>query len=298
MRKAARIILGVLFLLSSISKLFSMEGFELYIFTFGAAGFDLCSYLARFIVASEFIIGLGLLSRISYKLFKYATALFLSVFSLFLLWRIAVGDSESCHCMGDIVDLNPLQSFIKNIFLALFLALAWRTEERQINHRKFWVCFSSFAIVAAVFIVVPPDAFYRIGRSSNDINIEEFTSVADSLGYSDGRRMVCLYSATCEHCRNSASKMAGIIRRHDIPVDSVSVIFMQTHHQQDSVSLDFFKRYGEGLELPSSYLHPYSFIPMTNGAMPLVVLFEDGVLVKEFDYFSIDEREIAAFWLR
>ena len=275
-----------------------MESFELYIFTFGAAGFDLCSYLARFIVASELIIGLGLLSRVSYRLFKYATALFLSVFSLFLLWRIAVGDSESCHCMGDIVDLNPLQSFIKNIFLALFLALAWRTEERQINHRKSWVCFSSFAIVAAVFIVVPPDAFYRIGRSSNDINIEEFTSVADSLGYSDGRRMVCLYSATCEHCRNSASKMAGIIRRHDIPVDSVSVIFMQTHHQQDSVSLDFFKRYGEGLELPSSYLHPYSFIPMTNGAMPLVVLFEDGVLVKEFDYFSIDEREIAAFWLR
>ena len=146
--------------------------------------------------------------------------------------------------------------------------------------------------------IVPPDAFYRIGRSSNDINIEELTSVADSLGYSDGRRIICLYSATCEHCRNSASKMAGIIRRHDIPVDSVSVIFMQTHHQQDSVSLDFFKRYGEGLELPSSYLHPYSFIPMTNGAMPLVVLFEDGVLVKEFDYFSIDEREIAAFWLR
>ena len=270
----------------------------MYIFTFGAAGFDFCSYAARLIVAAEFIIGLGLLSRVSYRLFKYATALFLSVFSLFLLWRIAVGDSESCHCMGDIVDLNPLQSFIKNIFLALFLALAWRTEERQINHRKSWVCFSSFAIVAAVFIVVPPDAFYRIGRSSNDINIEEFTSVADSLGYSDGRRMICLYSATCEHCRNSASKMAGIIRRHDIPVDSVSVIFMQTHHQQDSVSLDFFKRYGEGLELPSSYLHPYSFIPMTNGAMPLVVLFEDGVLVKEFDYFSIDEREIAAFWLR
>lgn len=275
-----------------------MEGFELYIFTFGVAGFDLCSYLARFIVASEFIIGLGLLTRVSYRLFKYATALFLSVFSLFLLWRIAVGDSESCHCMGDIVDLNPLESLIKNICLALFLVLAWKAEDRPINHRNLWLCISSSVVMAAVFIVVPPDAFYRIGRSSNDINIEEFTSVADSLGYSDGRRMICLYSATCEHCRNSASKMAGIIRRHDIPVDSVSVIFMQTHQQQDSVSLDFFKRYGEGLELPSSYLHPYSFIPMTNGAMPLVVLFEDGVLVKEFDYFSIDEREIAAFWLR
>lgn len=275
-----------------------MEGFELYIFTFGAAGFDLCSYVARLIVAAEFIIGLGLLSRVSYRLFKYATALFLSVFTLFLIWRIAVGDSESCHCMGDLVDLNPLESLIKNICLALFLVLAWKTEQRPINHRNLWLCISSSAVIAAVFVIAPPDAFYRMGRTSNDINIEELTSVADSLGYSDGRRIICLYSATCEHCRNSASKMAGIIRRHDLPVDSVSVIFMQTHHQQDSVSLDFFKRYGEGLELSYSYLHPYSFIPMTNGAMPLVVLYEDGILVKEFDYFSIDEREIAAFWLR
>ena len=37
-------------------------------------------------------------------------------------------------------------------------------------------------------------------------------------------------------------------------------------------------------------------IPLTNGAMPLVVLFEDGELVKEYDYISIDENEIASFF--
>jgi hypothetical protein len=29
--------------------------------------------------------------------------------------------------------------------------------------------------------------------------------------------------------------------------------------------------------------------------MPLVLLFDEGRLVKEYDYFSIDEKEISAF---
>ena len=70
---------------------------------------------------------------------------------------------------------------------------------------------------------------------------------------------------------------------------------MQTHENQDSVSVEFFNEYGEGLLLPDSYLHPYVFLSLTNGSMPLVVLFEDGSLVKEYDYISIDEKEIAEF---
>jgi hypothetical protein len=89
--------------------------------------------------------------------------------------------------------------------------------------------------------------------------------------------------------------MAGIIRRHNIPTDSVSDIFMQTHENQDSVSTEFFRSHGESLMLPYSYLHPYVFIPVTNGSMPLVLLFDEGRLVKEYDYFSIDEKEISAF---
>ena len=107
---------------------------------------------------------------------------------------------------------------------------------------------------------------------------------------------IFFYSGSCEHCQHCASKMAGIIRRHSIPSERVSVLFMQTHENQDSVAVSFFAESGEGLELPYSYLHPLKFIPLTNGAMPLVVLFEDGELVKEYDYISIDEDEIASFF--
>ena len=35
---------------------------------------------------------------------------------------------------------------------------------------------------------------------------------------------------------------------------------------------------------------------MTNGSMPLIVLMDDGEIVKEYDYLSIDEGEIADFF--
>lgn len=295
LKKIAGILLGVLFILSSIAKLSSMESFELYIFSFGFAGFDLCSFAARFVVIAEFIIGLGLASGQYFRFFRLITALVLTAFSVFLLWRAASGDTRSCHCMGDLVDMNPVQSVLKNLFLGFLLLLSWGSEPRQLKCRRISLITACMATSVIVFAVTPPDALYRIGRTSEDLSVEDFKPIADSLGLSEGRKAVCFYSTGCEHCRHCVAKMSGIIRRNNLPPESFPVVFMQTHENQDSVSVAFFNEYGEGLLLPDSYLHPYVFLSLTNGSMPLVVLFEDGSLVKEYDYISIDEKEIAEF---
>ena len=283
---------------SSLSKLFSMESFELYVFSFEFLSFDLASLFARAVVIFEMLLGLGLVLGLYMKPVKWMTALSLAAFSLFLIWRIYAGDKESCHCMGDLVDMDPLQSLLKNAVLGVFLAVFWKSEDT-----KGWLCrrralvssILALAIVVSVFCITPPDAYFRRGRVSDDLMAEDFKPVADSLGYSSGRRAVCFYSAQCPYCANSASKMASIIRRNGIQAEKVSVLFMQTHTNQDSVALDFFHKHGEDLVLGYSWLHPYRFLPLTNGAMPLVVLFEDGEAVKEYDYLSISESEIADF---
>lgn len=285
-------------MLSAVAKLSSMEGFELYIFSFGFAGFDECSLAARAIVIAEFILGLLLALNVYPRLIKCLTALSLAGFSAFLIWRAWLGDTESCHCMGDLAEMNPVQSLIKNAVLLLLLLYVWKDHGRRIN-RQLLVLIASIALAtAAVFMVSPPDFYHRTRTDSHDLSADAFRPVADSLGLSNGRRAVCFYSATCEHCRHCASKMAGIIRRHDIPSDSVHVLFMQTHVNQDSVSVAFYSEHGEGLELAYSYLHPYEFIPLTDGAMPIVVLMQDGEVVKEYDYTTIDEEELASFFNR
>jgi uncharacterized membrane protein YphA (DoxX/SURF4 family) len=283
-------------MLSSIAKLSSLESFELYIFSFGFATFDICSLVARSVVIMEFLLGSFLLFNLLHRFMKWITAAFLAVFSIFLLWRLMAGDTESCHCMGDIVDMNPTQSLIKNAFLAVMLAFSWKTDSRVFNRQNLIAFLTAAVTAATVFLVCPPDFYYRKTSESNDLSQEAFRPVADSLDLSKGRRIICFYSATCEHCRHCASKMAGIIRRHDIPLDSVSVLFMQTHAAQDSVVTAFYAEHGDGLVLPYHDLHPFDFIPLTNGSMPLVTLFKDGNLIKEYDYLSLDEKELSSFF--
>lgn len=292
----ARILLGLVFAISSVAKLSSLESFELYIFSFGYAGFDLCSIAARLIIIAEFLLGIFLAFNILPRLTRWLTGLSLAGFSIFLLWRAFIGDVESCHCMGNMVDMNPMQSLIKNIILALLLAYVWKDHGRILKHQIPVACITSAAIIIAVFLAFPPDFYYRGSSESHDLSEEAFRPVADSLGLSTGKRAVCFYSGSCEHCKHCVSKMAGIISRHSLPKDSVFVLFMQTHENQDSVATSFFTENGEGLVLPYDYLHPVEFIPLTNGSMPLVVLFEDGELVKEYDYLSINEKELAAFF--
>lgn len=292
----ARILLGLVFAISSVAKLSSLESFELYIFSFGYASFDLCSIAARLIIIAEFLLGVFLAFNILPRLTRWLTGLSLAGFSIFLLWRAFIGDVESCHCMGDLVDMNPMQSLIKNIILALLLAYVWKDHGRILKHQIPVACITSAAIIIVVFLAFPPDFYYRGSSESHDLSEEAFRPVADSLGLSTGKRAVCFYSGSCEHCKHCVSKMAGIISRHSLPKDSVFVLFMQTHENQDSVATSFFTENGEGLVLPYDYLHPVEFIPLTNGSMPLVVLFEDGELVKEYDYLSINEKELATFF--
>lgn len=292
----AGILLGLVFAISSVAKLSSLESFELYIFSFGYASFDLCSIAARLIIIAEFLLGVFLAFNILPRLTRWLTGLSLAGFSIFLLWRAFIGDVESCHCMGDLVDMNPMQSLIKNIILALLLAYVWKDHGRILKHQIPVACITSAAIIIVVFLAFPPDFYYRGSSESHDLSEEAFRPVADSLGLSTGKRAVCFYSGSCEHCKHCVSKMAGIISRHSLPKDSVFVLFMQTHENQDSVATSFFTENGEGLVLPYDYLHPVEFIPLTNGSMPLVVLFEDGELVKEYDYLSINEKELAAFF--
>ena len=89
--------------------------------------------------------------------------------------------------------------------------------------------------------------------------------------------------------------MAGIIRRHAIPTDSIFCFFMQEYVDMSTPVSIFFDEFGEGLQLPFHWIYPLQFIPLTNGSMPIVCLFDDGALIKEYDRLTIDEAAITNF---
>lgn len=317
-----RVLLGLFFCVSSVLKLVSVDDFELYIFSFGFAGFDLCSLAARLIVVGELILGLGLVSGWWHNFVNGVTAALLVGFSAFLIWRMADGDGESCHCFGSLVEMNPVQSLAKNAVALAVLGFAWsgpsellsgfalsESQCESATHRFARKCVSGVyghkVIIAAVlslitaitvFIINPPDLWFRLTRGvEDDLNVAEFQTYADSAGVSSGKKIVCFYSVGCGHCRHCAEKMAGIIRRHNIPIEFVHCFFMQEYVDMEQPVATFFEEYGAALALPYSVIDPLKFIPLTDGSMPLVCLFEDGSLIKEYDRLTIDEMAISEF---
>ncbi len=312
----------------------------------GLAGFDVCAVVARLVVVFELVIGIAYLLGIYRRTVNLTALVSLVLFSLFLGWRMALGDERSCHCMGEIADLKPFDSLVKNVILGLMcwrLSVLYRRKgprtvsccggveescscctssccgnvvEDSVNslpgvkgfrkcnaqvkvfleRQQRWLLVGSLAVALILpFAVTPPDCFQRTGEGSHYFIEQEFTLRAAELGLDEGRKVLCFYSTACEFCQRCASRMAGIIRHYGLPAEEVQVIFMQSEENQESASRAFFEEYGEGLQLPFHVLHPFDFIPMTSGNMPLVLLIEDGKLVKEYDYTSLEDREIVDF---
>ncbi len=311
--------MGLFFCVSAVLKLVSVDDFELYVFSFGFASFDLCSLAARAVIAGELILGLGLVSGWWHNFVNGVTAFVLVAFSGFLIWRMSVGDEGSCHCFGNLVEMNPAQSLVKNAAALLVLALVWSRpaelsaadygtgdtvgKKRAVRffqwihrHRGGIAAVISAAVVLTILIINPPDIWFRLTRGESDnLSETEFRPYADSTGVSSGRKMVCFYSINCEHCRHCAAKMAGVIRRNHIPEESVFCFFMQEYVDMTGPVSIFFDEYGEGLHLPYHWVYPLQFLPLVNGSMPLVCLFDDGRLIEEYDRLTIDETAISDF---
>ncbi len=292
--KISRLILGLVFIVSAVLKFFSLDEFGLYIYSFEFMSYDLASLAARVLIIFEFLLGVFILTFTYVKLINITTLVTILAFSGFLLWRIIVGDSNSCHCFGAYIDMNPTESLIKNAIILVLLFLGWKVSQRHIH--KLILALIVFVIPIIVFAIWPPDFFYRIVRPSETELVEEkFYPQIQEDNLANGRKFICFYSPYCEHCKNACSKASLIISRNSVPLENVHAYIMGYEEQRVDVE-DFFETYGHGLSLSYSFLDPYFFIDITSGHLPIFALIEDGKLVKEYDYLSLNEEEVISFF--
>lgn len=282
--------MGLLFIVSGSAKIPSIVSFELYIYSFGIASFDLCSIGARLLIAYEILLGLWLVSHMAPKLARIATAITLAVFSLFLAWRAAVGDTESCHCLGELVDMSPSVSLLKNA--GLFALLLLSAHDSLSMRWRWWLAAATAAVVVAMpFFVKPPDIYFRLSG-------EELHTVADDIAEElpqEGRKLICLYSTECKYCQRCARKISGMLTANSIEPSLAEVLFMDLNGLDSLVIEQFYSEHGDGMSIPYRFIGTERFLSLTNGKMPVILLTEGGQVVKEYDYLTLDERYIAGF---
>ncbi len=293
-RYIPKLVLGVLFCISAILKAVSVEHFELYIFSLSVTSYDVSSILARLLISFELLLGIGLISNCYHRPVTILCALSLILFSAFLIWRITLDDSTNCHCFGDIIELKPSESIIKNIIFFLLLIPAWKNDIYS-HTPKLWITgLAITAVTTSVFLTLPPDCLLRNHRNaSQEINNSLLCDYLHVNQLDSGIHMLCFYSTDCPYCHNCAGKIAGIISRNNVPMENILVVFMDKGENKTAKDT-FFDKYGLGLHVNYTSLSPLDFIPLTNGSMPLVVIIKDSTILKEYDYITVDETEIVS----
>ena len=115
--------IGSVFVIAAILKLISIDEFEIYIYSFNLLSFFLTTFVSRIIIAGEFVLGLFLILGINYKFTWRTTFITLILFTLFLIYVAIFRQDSNCHCFGELIQLNPLESIIKNLILIVFLII-------------------------------------------------------------------------------------------------------------------------------------------------------------------------------
>lgn len=211
-----RILIGILFIVSAVLKLLSIDNFQLYVLSFNVFGFALTEIMVRLLIAVEMVLGVGLIMKLKYKWVWWGTTLMTVAFTLFLIYVVIFRNDENCHCFGTLIDVKPLASVFKNLLLLGALVfcygkchrrcfLGWMTGEDGKQHfccrfveendaywseenysRIFKIIFCSVVgvlIFLASFVLYPPNALYSKMFSKDNLVATDVYDmmVSDSL---------------------------------------------------------------------------------------------------------------------
>lgn len=286
---------GGVFLLSAGLKLFSVEEFELYLFSLGLFSFDVAAWGARLAVGVEALLGVMLLAGWRERPGAICSLVLLGGFSLWLLWRILVGDQESCHCMGAFVEMRPGLSLLKNLLIALpLVGLLFLPAPNERSYPTGWAALIALTLLLLPFLLFPPDAWYRYRKPHSEVRTNPFNELLRESNLEQGDHLLLFLSTECPHCQKMMRKLASILRRHPANRAPIHALFLATSEEMTDPINAFYKEANSPL-LSWSLPHPRTLLASTGGALPLVVMIRDGEVVAEYDYRTLSEEEIAAF---
>lgn len=285
LRVLLRVLLSAVFLFSAAAKLLAIDQFELYVYSFGFFPLNVCFVLARLCIGVELAIGVMIAVGWFPKLVRLCTLGMLLFFTLFLCYAALVGRSDSCQCFGQVADLPPAASLLKNALLIAVVLLYYKLHlaytEPRVGRRGLRMVLAvllTLAALAVPFIVSVPDS-WMFGRSNEFYNqeaLKEAISADGALAYSkagEGQCVLAFVTPGCPYCRMARQKLGSIAERNHL--DTTGFIYVEPADITDSL-----------------------FLQITYGARPLVLLLEDGQVVATYHYRNIDESEIAAFLRR
>lgn len=145
-----KILLGAVFIFSAVSKYVTIDSFEIYVYSFGLFPLVMCFYLSRLLIAAELLLGIALISHRNHRFTSITSLLFLLFFVGFLVYAHLIGRTDNCHCFGDLLPFNPVQSILKNAVMIVVLLFIYKYSAQD-WHPRWWLVLIIYLLVAVLF---------------------------------------------------------------------------------------------------------------------------------------------------
>lgn len=310
-------VVGGVFIIAAILKLISIDEFEIYIYSFNIFSFLLTTFVSRIIIIGEFILGLFLILKINYRFVWKTSLIILILFTLFLTYVAIFRRDSNCHCFGELIELNPLESIVKNLILILLLLLSQQSaisyqqskvksqrseSEFRVHRSKFLVLSSSFLVLIVVFIISPPDSIYKMIYSTEKevssidlhesfdevvkIDFKEDEIAFDSISAFDvkEKQLIAVVSSGCKYCKLGVKKLSLMMKNGGISPDDVDIFIWGS---PDGI-IDFRS---ETMTEDVDYWHimPNNAIKVTYGRFPIFIMMENKNIIKIGDFRDLDD---------
>lgn len=196
---AARYIVGGLFILSGLIKLNDPVGtaikLEEYfdVFTYDIAPFfayfkEVALLLAVFLVVLEVVLGLMLILGVKLRLTVILLSLMILFFTFLTFYSAYFNKVTDCGCFGDAIKLTPWQSFYKDVFLLVLIAILFFFRKDLPNTAPAWstglVLFSLAAAFVLAYWAIENLPFIDFRAYKKGVHIPSAMQPSEPLRYS------------------------------------------------------------------------------------------------------------------
>ncbi|MDR2979681.1 MAG: DoxX family protein [Bacteroidales bacterium] len=290
-----RIAIGGMFITTAIMKLLSLDEFELYIYSFGIFNYLWCTFFARVLVAFEFILGFFLIIKYYYRYTWWLAMATMAGFTLFLIYVAIFRNDSNCHCFGDFVELNPVNSIIKNLITIILLLLVRKDTDWKFRFKYLVVAIYLVAVTMVSFVIFPMDAVYNQFKSPvKEVNVPVFEKIQTDSAFTAlldaGKYIVPVFIPTCKYCKMSMKKLNSIVENNDIGKARISIFIAGTEEY-----IAGFEAETETEGYTFSLVDPHDLVALVSGKFPTFIFVEHGKPIKALDFRGLTEKEVMEF---
>ena len=291
--------LGLIFIISAITKMIPMEPFEYQFVDIGVATWKTAPYIARIFIGIEFFIGFLLILNIALKKFTLKVSIaFLVFLTGYLIYKIIIdGNAGSCGCFGEALPMSPLEGIIKNIVLIACCIVCYFAIEKEFWSTKAKKVMTPLLFITAMclgFFVYPIDIVFTSTLDTSKVNYkvplelmyQETQKEKPSINLLKGKHIIAFLSLSCPHCKIAAKKLHVIHKKN--PTLPIYIAL-----NGDIEKKEPFLENTQIADIPHNlFLGPKDWISVAGINLPIIMYVQDGIVIKKFNGSQIEQADM------